>query len=67
MKCTIECYDREGKLVVYVGAYDEDGANRFVEDHKDIYSRIKVSRGLKADCKKMLDDYYTGGRDVKKL
>jgi len=57
MYCTIECYDKNGKLVELVGAHSQQGAKDFMEDHKDIYSKIKIMKGLRPDCKKMLQEY----------
>lgn len=58
MKCTIECYNKEGRLVEYVGAYTENGAMKFMEDHQDIYPKIKITHGLKPDCTRMLEGDY---------
>ena len=57
MKCTIECYDKNNRLIEYVGAKDENAAREFVEIHKDIYPKIKVTHGLKPDCTRMLEGY----------
>ena len=54
---TIECYDKNGKLVELVGAHSQKGAQDFMEDHKDIYPKIKITRGLRPDCTKMLQEY----------
>lgn len=64
MKCTIECYDDKGRLVEYVGSYDEKSAEEFMKDHQDIYPRIKISHGLRPDCTRMLEGYYKGGKRV---
>ena len=57
MKCTIECYDENGRLVEYVGTHTEEGAERFVKDFQYVYSEIKVTHGLKPNCTKVLEDY----------
>lgn len=57
MKCTIECYDKNNRLVEYVGAKDEKAAQDFMEEHQDIYPKIKIIHGLKPDCRKMLEGY----------
>lgn len=57
MKCTIECYDKNNRLVEYVGARNEKAAQDFMIEHQDIYPKIKIIHGLKPDCHKMLEGY----------
>ena len=57
MKCTIECYDKNNKLVEYIGARDEKAAMEFMKEHQDIFPKIKIIHGLKPDCTQMLEGY----------
>lgn len=59
MKCTVECYNKDNVLVEYFGTMNEKQAENFMLVNQDIYPKIRITHGLKPDCKKMLQGYET--------